>query len=242
MIKKAHRNTPSTFQEELLLTVPDNLTMLTKDEYLMVSLTKENAELVKACIIADPAYQPKALAVVKRYFAVGDHSEKAYYDIIHQIAIDNSTRTSKESKSCLAAYCAKPEHHFLDKLKSGDPLLVDTLLSHLVENGFRKDKSLASKVCRYLNEWLYGGCAYTINDSVVRAILPYYLAYYKIDDALWRNKNLEKLSYIEFYGIYSALRDKVAVLDNHQLDLLIWYVYKNDGIRYEVAKALSKVL
>lgn len=240
MPKKAHRDIPTTFQEELLLTVPDNLTALTKDEYLMVRLTKENADLVKACIMSDPQYQSKALAVLERYS--GDYSEKEYSDIIRQIAIENSTRTSKESISCLASYCADPENHFLDKLQSGDPLLVDALLNHLVENGYRKDKSLASKICRFLNEWIYGGCAYTINDSVVRAILPYYLAYYKIDGALWKNKHFAELSYIEFYKIYSALRDKVDVLNNHELDHLIWYAYKNDSIRSEVAKALSKVL
>ena len=77
---------------------------------------------------------------------------------------------------------------------------------------------------------------------MVRAILPYYLAYYKIDRTLWQGKNFEKLSYIEFYTIFSAVRDKVVVLNNHQLDHLIWYAYKNDNIRSEVAKALSQVL
>lgn len=239
-IKK--RAVPNTYEEELLLTVPDNLLGLTKDEYLMVQLTKENSDIVEACIAVDPAYQSKGKAIMEGYFNAGDYSLEAYYDIINRIATENYTRTSKETMECMAAYCADPAKKFLARIKEGDQELVDALLQHLVQNGSRKDKSLASKLCRYLNEWLFGGCAYTINDSVVRAILPYYLAYYKIDRRLWQGKNFEKLSYMEFYSIFSAVRDEVKVLNNHQLDHLIWYAYKNDSIRSEVAKALAQVL
>ena len=240
--KRKKRAVPTTYEEEILLTVPDNLLALTKDEYLMVELNKSNSELVEACIAVDPAYQSKGKAVMESYFDAGDYSAKAYYDIINRIATENSTRTSKATMECLAAYCADPANRFLASLEEGDPYLVDTLLQHLVKKGSRKDKSLASKLCRYLNEWLYNGCAYTINDSVVRAVLPYYLAYYKIERKLWQGKNFEELSYIEFYQIFSAVRDEVKVLNNHQLDHLIWYAYKSDNIRSEIAKALARVL
>ena len=238
----AQRAVPTTYEEELLLTVPYNLLGLTKDEYLMVQLTKENSDIVEACIEVDPAYQSKGKATMEKHFNAGDYSVDAYYAIVNRIATENSTRTSKVTMRCLAEYCADAANDFLDRIAAGELELVDALLQHLVDNGCRKDKSLASKLCRYLNEWLYGGCAYTINDSVVRAILPYYLAYYKIDRVLWQGKNFEELSYIEFYTIFSAVRDKVAVLNNHQLDHLIWYAYKNDSIRSEVAKALAQVL
>lgn len=237
-----HRPVPKTFEEELLLTVPDNLVELTKDEFLMVRLTKENSDIVEACIAVDPAYQSKGKAIMEQRFNAGDYSKEAYYDIINRIATENSTRTSKETMECLAAYCANPDNRFLDHIREGDPLLVDALLQHLVRNSHRKDKSLASKMCRYLNEWLYGGCAYTINDSVVRAILPYYLAYYKIDQKEWQGKNFEELSYIEFYRIFRLVRSKTDGLNNHQLDHLIWYAYKNDSIRSEAAKALAKII
>ena len=239
-IKK--RAIPNTYEEELLLTVPEILLELTKDEYLMVQLTKDNSDIVEACIAVDPAYQSKGKSIMEGYFDAGNYSEKAYYDIINRIATENSTRTSKKTMECLAAYCADPRNNFIGRIEVGDNSLVDEILQHLVQKGYRKDKSLASKLCRYLNEWLFSACAYTINDSVIRAILPYYLAYYKIDRALWQGKNFEELSYVEFYTIFSALRDKVAVLNNHQLDHLIWYAYKNDSIRSEVAKALAQAL
>lgn len=237
-----NRSIPTTHEEELLLTVPDNLLRLTKDEYLMVQLTKENSDIVENCLAVDPAYQSKGKIIMERYFNAGDYSEKAYYDIINRIATENSTRTSKETMEHIAVFCADPKNNFLGRIKEGDMFLVDAIIQHLVQNGCRKDKSLASKLCRYLNEWLYNGCAYTINDSVVRAILPYYLAYFKIDQKLWKGKNFEELSYIEFYTIFSAIREEVAVLNNHQLDHLIWYAYKNDSIRSEVAKALAQAL
>lgn len=238
----SRRAIPASVEEELLLTVPNKLQKLTKDEFWMVRLTRENADMVEACIKEDPAYQSHGKAVMEQHFCAGNYSNEAYYDIIDCIATENSTHTSNEAKKCLAGYCAALENRFLDRIREGDPYLVDDLLQQLVQNGYRKEKSLASKICRYLNEWLYGGCAYTINDSVVRTILPYYLAYYKIDRTLWQGKLFDKLSYMAFYEIFSTVRDAVGELNNHQLDHLIWYAYKNDSIRRELAKALSKIL
>lgn len=233
---------PKSAEEELRLTIPSNLTMLTADEYLMVALTKQNSLIVEDCIAHDPAYQSKAESIMHSYFDHGDYSEEAYYAIINRIAVENSTRTSETSMRQLASYCAEPDNHFLDQLQTGVPELVDTLTNYLTTEGNRKDKSLCSKLCRYLNEWHFGACAYTINDSVVRAIMPYYLAYYKVDRALWQGKNFEELSYTAFYTIFSTLREYVPELNNHELDHLMWYSYKNDTIRREVAKALAKVL
>lgn len=233
---------PISYEEELLITVPNNLVGLSKDEYLMVQLTKENSEIVERCIANDPKYQSNGKTIMKQLLSTGDYSKEAYYQIIKCIANENSTRTSNETISCLATYCAGYSDRFLDRLKTGEIELVDDISRYLTNSGRRKEKSLASKLCRYLNEWLFDDCAYTINDSVVRAILPYYLAYYKIDHNLWYGIDFEALSYKDFYSLFSKLRDKVEVLNNHQLDHLIWYSYKNDSVRSAVAKALALVL
>lgn len=236
------KTAPNTVEEELLLTVPENLTILERDEYLMVRLNKYNSDIVEDIIAKDPSYQSKGKTIMKNRLQAGDYSSEAFYEIINRIATENSTRTSKETMQCIATYCANPNMNFLDRIKAGDQQLVDDLLRHLVENGSRKDKSLASKICRYLNEWMYGRCDFTINDSVVRAIMPYYLAYYKVDKKLWYNKKFEELSYFEFFCLFSVIREHVAELNNHQLDHLIWYAYKNDSIRTEVAKALAHAI
>ncbi len=238
------RAAPTSLTEELLLSVPDNLTGLSKDDYLMVELTRANSDIVEACIAVDPAYRSsQGKAIMERYFRAEDFSETAYYEIIRCIASENSTRTSAQTMTCMAAYCADPTHCFLERVGEGEVGLVDDLLRHLVQNGQRRDKSLASKLCRYLNEWRFSGCAYTINDSVVRAVLPYYLARYNVDRRMWADKDFEKLSYAAFYTLFCAVRDRVTDgLNNHQLDHLLWYAYKSDGIRTELAKALAKVL
>lgn len=242
IIDRKKKAVPTTAAEELLLTVPDDLAVLENDEFLMVRLNKHNSDIVENCIAKDPAYQSKGKEIIERRFQAGDYSEAAYYEIVNRIATENSTRTSKETMQCIAEYFAAPETHFLKRIEDGDQLLVDDILAYLVNHGSRKDKSLASKICRYLNEWLYGKCDYTINDSVVRAIMPYYLAYYKIDKNLWYDKNFEEMSYIEFYRLFSVMREQVVELNNHQLDHLIWYAYKNDSIRTDIAKALARLI
>lgn len=46
-----------SYEEELLLTRPDNLKDLENDEYLMVVLSQNNSKIVEYCIKHDPAYQ-----------------------------------------------------------------------------------------------------------------------------------------------------------------------------------------
>lgn len=240
--QKSSKLIPTRVEEEILLTTQENLLVLQLDKYMMVCLNKHNSDIVEECIKYDPIYQSKGKAIMERYFGAGDYSPEAYYEIINRIATENSTRTSKKTMEILANYCADTSKGVLERLQGGCPQLVDDMLQHMIDHGGRRDKSLASKVCRYLNEWLYGGCAYTINDSVVRAVLPYYLAFYEVDKMLWKNKDFEELCYVEFYHIFSALREQVGVLNNHQLDHLIWYTYKSDNIRKEIAKALAQIL
>ena len=64
-----------------------------------------------------------------------------------------------------------------------------------------------------MNEWLYYEDSFTINDSVVRKVLPYYLAYYKIDKSLWYGKNLDDLSYVEFFRLFNALKDLILEMN-----------------------------
>ena len=226
--------------DEILLDVPDNLVSLEQDEYYMVKLCKENSEIVEAEIIIDPDYRPIGReAFEKRMIKEKDFSSDAYYEVINRIATENSTRTSKITMRILADYLSNPNNKFLERLSEGKPQLVDDLLNYLVKKGERRDKSLVSKICRYLNEWLYQKDDYTINDSVVRKILPYYLAYYKIDKTLWQTIKLDDLSYVEFIGLFDLVNANVSELTRHQLDHLIWYAYKNDSIRSSIASSLS---
>ena len=238
-----------------LLTVPENLKKLENDEYGMVRLTKNNSDIVEDCLKNDQKYhtnKTKEAAIdLESRIKSGDPAvaADAYKEIIRKIATENSTRTSKEAIDYLAKYCADPKNKFLRRLQEGETKLVDDLWQHLVDKEQRREKSLASKICRYLNEWYYNGREYTINDSVVRTVLPYYLACYQIDSGKWKEtikgeervKRFDQLDYVEFYELFSLVREQTE-LDNHQLDHLLWYAYKNDRIRCEAAKALADKL
>ena len=245
-------------KNRLLLTVPGKpveLKKLENDEYGMACLTKNNSDIVEACLEKDPKYHTnktkEAAMKLKPDIESDDPAvvADAYKEIIKKIATENSTRTSKEAIKYLAEYCAEPSNNFLGRLQEGKPELVDDLCQHLVDKKQRREKSLASKICRYLNEWYCNDQKYTINDSVVRTLLPYYLAYYQIDSKQWKEtvkgkervKQLDQLRYVDFYELFSLVREKTEI-DNHQLDHLLWYAYKNDRIRCEVAKALANEL
>ena len=233
---------PTSFKEEILLTVPISLTNLENDKNLMVKINKHNSEIVETLIEKDPQYQKKSRKVFDEHFKNDDFDEDVYFDIIKKIAVENSTRSSTKVCRMIARFIINPNNNFLKGLEEGDPKLVDKLKENLINNGERKEKSLPSKVCRYLNEWVFKGHAFTINDSVVRAVLPYYLSYYKIDKSYWYGKELDKLSYVSFFEIFNQLYEKVGNLNRHEIDHILWYSYKNDNIRMEIARAFTSVL
>ncbi|OPZ35185.1 MAG: hypothetical protein BWY98_00806 [Tenericutes bacterium ADurb.BinA155] len=237
--KKAVMPQFSSFEEEILLDVPPALSSLETDAYLMVKLTQANSDLVEKVLAVDPDYTPKGYHAFKSCSEEGELTEDAYSKIIKNIVIENSTRSKDEVVKALAKYCVDENRHFLARLQEGKPRLVDDIVSYLTNQGFREEKSLSSKVCRYLNEWIFHQDDYTINDSVVRSVMPYYLAFYQIPTSLKTLKAFESLSYVDFLPIFDLIREKSEGLTRHQLDHLLWYSYKNDRIRTEIAKALA---
>lgn len=229
-------------EDEILLDIPDNLLSLENDEFFMVKLSKGNSSIVEIEIENDFGYRHIGKMAFDVMYSNNDYSKESFYQVINKIATENSTITSKVVMSLLAEYCSNLDNWILERLKEGNPQLVDDLLEHLVKNGEKRDKSLASKNCRYMNEWLYYEDSFTINDSVVRKVLPYYLAYYKIDKSLWYGKNLDDLSYVEFFRLFNALKDLILEMNRHELDHLMWYTYKGAPIRLSIAEAMVEVL
>lgn len=248
--KKSNRKQNSDLKRQIenatdliFLDVPNNLLKLEVDEYYMVKLTKTNSEIVEHELANDISYPQKAKKICEELIKRNnDFSSETFNIIIHRIAIENSTRSSKNTIDLLTDFALNSENQFLQRVKKGDLTLVDDITDYLFKNNNRRDKSLASKVCRYLNEWLFDKDDFTINDSVVRKVLPYYLAYYKIEKHYWANKNLDKLTYVEFFAIFEKIKEKLPELTRHELDHLLWYSYKNDNIRSTIAASLAKHL
>lgn len=242
--KKENKRMLITNAKDIILSdVPEKLRNLELDEFFLVKLNKYNSNIIEGALKEDPQYNKNiAKNAFDKSIKDNDFSKEAYEEIIRGIASENSTRTPKKSISLLAIYLSDPKNDFLNRLNEGNPKLVDDIVFYLNKNHVRKDKSLASKICRYLNEWMFHKDDYTINDSIVRQVLPYYIVYYYGDEGFieaWLLKE-DDLTYVEFFNIFEKVRSKVPELNRHELDHLLWYSYKNDNVRRAIASSLAE--
>lgn len=168
--------------------------------------------------------------------------------IVRKIAIDNSTHTPTADCAVLAHYMFDKNNRFFERLESGDIALVDDLCQYGITVTGKRHKSLASKICRYLNEWIYGSDAYTINDLIVRTVLPYYLHRHDVDKSLWtkivgnniRRKDFEMMSYKEFFACYEGLHKTIQGVSLRDLDSLIWYYFSQEGSKIDLIKKIVR--
>lgn len=168
--------------------------------------------------------------------------------IVRKIAIDNSTHTPTKDCAVLAHYIFDKTNKFFERLERGDIALVDDLCQYGFDNTGKRHKSLASKICRYLNEWIYDRDDYTINDLIVRTVLPYYLHKHKVDTNLWtktvgktiRRKDFETMSYEEFFACYKSLQQTIPGVSLRDLDSLIWYYYSQEGSQIDKVKNIIR--
>ena len=208
------------------------------DENGMIKLTEENSKKVEALIESHNRYgAPTAREWLNQHKSVDTYTLSDLTEFIRRVARDNSTRTSNRNIDILAKYIFNNISIFLNRIKTGDYSLVDEIadLRHL--GATRKEPSLASKVCRYIDDWYYGNDYFTINDSVVRVLLPYYYLFYDIAFDV----NIDEISYADFMKYFNELVEKIQSsekIKRHEIDHIIWYVYRNDSVRQSVASAI----
>lgn len=220
----------------ILASAKGELRELDMDDNCLIELNENNSKTIERLIENDRRYHfSKSEQDFLKLWEERDHnlSEDDWYFVVKAIAAENKTRTADRYSRLFAIYISNT--NFLERLQKCDLSLVDDMLKSVVKNGGRNDKSLASKICKYISQWIYNGNAYSINDSFVRGVLPYYLKKYGIAYG-----DLEKLSYVGFIGLIAELESKVQVLNKNQIDHIIWYGYKSDPIRYEIARQLGK--
>ena len=225
----------------MFLTVPESIKCanLELDENGMVKLTKENALKVENLISMDARYRySSAKQMFDKSKDISNYSLPDLIEFIKRIAKDNSTRTANADIRILTKYIYDNLSNALERIKQGDLSLVDELANLSNFGASRKESSLASKICRYIDEWYYGSDIFTINDSVVRTMLPYYYLYYDIDF----KGNIDKMTYVDFMKYFVSMVEKVRSVESsitrHEIDHILWYVYRNDSIRKAVASAI----
>lgn len=228
-----------SIEQLITLTTPDDIKNagFKLDENYMIALTPDNAAKALECIKGNKRYEKSSYEVYynKLGKSLSDYSKEELKNILWCVARSNSTRSSNENISVITDWIFKNLTQFLKRLEKGDTTLVDELTT--INGLSRKEKSLSSKICSYLCELEFKQSKFAVNDTVVRRILPYYLNYYGISN---QNKALENYSYSEII----AFIDKIAVnlppkMNYTEIDQIIWYCYRNDPVRSQIAVALA---
>lgn len=228
-----------SIEQIITLTTPDDIKNagFKLDENYMIALTPDNAAKALECIKGNKRYEKSSY---EEYYnklnkKLRDYSKEELKNILWCVARSNSTRSSNENISVIADWVFKNLTQFLKRLEKGDTTLVDELTT--INGLSRKEKSLSSKICSYLCELEFKQSKFAVNDTVVRRILPYYFKYYGISA---ENKALEKYSYSKIMALIDKMSEKLPEkMKYSEIDQIIWYCYKDDAVRSQLAIALA---
>ncbi len=213
----------------------------------IVLLTSKNAATIEKLIENDPNYFPFAHTLYKYYkSAVGiegikKNKEKSLFAIIREIDRDNSTNVWRykhiDEFNEMIKFIIDPDNRFFENLKSGDKDLPDKIIDFVSKKTGNGGviKSLSSKTCKYLSEFMFEGDKYYINDSYVRALLLFYLDYYGVDreDLKTIHKVNTSLNYKQLFEKLDNLNEaryekhKDGEISKSELDHIMWYCYKS---------------
>lgn len=251
------------------------------------ALTKNNAKLINFAIENDSKYRKyidkNSEKSIK--YLVDKLKEKQTEEILGEIivAIDkqNSTHLSSytdsdnknardKMKNEIFDKYMKNEHkfnEFKERLKAGDTDLVEEIATLFCEKYYLL--SFASKFCTYMFMYMFSGYEdnkYSIYDSVLRKILPYYY-YEHVKNELYisydsKSKELKiykkggkiEIGYRAYCNIINSIlyevnrnkkgEEKVLKKD---LDSLLWYYYKGEkddadiGFESRITEALNTI-
>ena len=223
----------------------------------LVELTFDNVANVETMIRIDSKYAPSNDYNNDKYLPYwmlelgkhlghpnNDEPVKEEFDtvvkkVVERVDIENSTHLNADhcgrewmegkiselkEQEKLLEYLEKPEHKFD---------LIGILSARTKPGkGGRCNISFASKFCHYACFYIFEGEAaqdnFSIYDSVVAKILPYYLDYYR--DKIKLKKEFKPAS--KDYEIYSEAIDAVieasgSKISRHGFDHLLWYYFKD---------------
>ncbi len=206
----------------------------------LVKLSNHNSQIIEDLISNDDKYKFLFSKRVFDSFCVNGcfaRTRDAYCGTLIQIDEDNSTQVFKNHREDfykILDYIMNDEPNFYERIRRGDISLVDDLMNVCSA----KLLSFCSKVCKFLNNWLFNRDDYYIFDYYVLNAIPFYLDYYRtISPEEYSNQHIDtsrlnSREYQDFYDVLSklhALRDIEFndQMSKHQLDHVIWYSYRS---------------
>ena len=217
---------------EMLASLITNL-CLNKDVFYggdFILLTRHNSSEIEKEISKDYDYIPFAKYIYEYFIALRFHYSKFIYDdfiaIIREIDRDNKTnvwRYGNEVKiKRVVDYMFDSKNNFFDELDKGDVDLPDKI-NNYVGGGM---KSLSSKICKYLSEYIFNKDNYYINDKYIRAMSLFYYEYYckKSHSAFKNISDIDNLKYEELHKLLDVIRYAAnPSLLRSEFDHIIWY-------------------
>ncbi len=202
----------------------------------IVLLTRNNADVIEKLLKDDNTYIPFAKIVFDSFEknAVMENKNKALFIVAREIDRDNNTNAWRYNKNHdsfnnMIKYISNKNNKFFERLNSGDQTLPDDI----VEKCGTGVKSLSSKICKYLCEYIYNKDNFYINDSVVRNMLLFYLDYYGVKHPKLKSiYGVDNLKYSDYYELLSKLHTErnskhKDSITKSELDHIIWYCYKS---------------
>lgn len=238
-IKYSSRGTAFPQPNEFVLLIKklntDLYTTSFKTKVRIVELTRKNADTIEGLIQKDDTYLPFSEWISDHFGANAIMTDRdALFAVAREVDRDNSTNAWRYKKNRTAfnnmiEYIFDPSNNFFNRLNSGD----ETLPDEIVEQCGSGVKSLSSKLCHHLSNYLFGKDNYYKNDSVVRSMLLFYLDYYGIDHKSIKSINaVDNLTYNDYHNLLDELmyaRNNMhnGTISRSELDHIIWYCYKS---------------
>ena len=228
-----------------------------KHDHNIVLLNKKNADKIKEEINKDDYYIPFARILYNHYTNnnkaidefINNNKERVkdpIFIVMREIDRDNNTnvwryKDKRGNFIKIYEYIKDKNNKFFEELKAKKQDLPDKL-TEISDIGI---KSLSSKICKYLCEYIYDEDGYFINDKYIRHALPFYLEYYQIEFpkiinkegkkvTIESSKDCDKLTYKDLFDSLNKLLTKVNEkvkeedkITKNELDSIIWYSYKS---------------
>lgn len=218
--------------------------------------TQKNECIAKFLIDNDSNYRIEGDefdSSTKKYVQkVGETTElKELIEIATRIDRQNSTHQASEGlkgggngREKTAKYIKNRVQDLYDRLKSGDPNLVNEIAKALLPG--RYTFSFASKFCTYVSRYLYKSDEYCIYDKVLCNALPYYAWVYLGEKYIAINSSKIETMFAKKdkgnYQGYRKLIDNIRVrskqhtrydISREGFDSIVWYYFKGGKDLYD---------
>lgn len=145
-------------------------------------------------------------------------------DFVWQVAISNSIQgKSKQSKDAIVDFIWNQGATFYIGLKKGDWTLVEEM-EKFVSLKSRHECSWCSKVCKYLQEYLFEGDSYYIYDNNVVDKLNDYRDHYGLERTKKKTIDAKKTAqwYENLCESLDELKTKSSGLSRTEIDHILW--------------------